>query len=230
MNRKFFLSATSIGMTIVNPYMWAGFNFDNLCAVDDEVGTNFTGSYEVKSFDDDINITLTFDSNTTVYRFCEQNLLALGKFPATPMHQDTGLRWMSREQELGTVIFGWVGVGVTIVIAFIIIGHIVSNFFCRKTVKMDKIKKPPFFAAGPEVSTYIPEVKSNFFPYPLIACQVKDFDEKLFDWKSPYQPYAYYDLTLDAEALVQEDKEDGNEIRLANRAFSKVRYWELSNT
>ncbi len=80
------------------------------------------------------------------------------------------------------------------------------------------------------MSSYIPQVQSSYFPYPLVACPVEDFDEKLFDWASPFHSYEYYDLTLDAEAIVQQDNEEGNERHVAERAFSKVKYWETSDT
>ena len=55
-----------------------------------------------------------------------------------------------------------------------------------------------------------------------MACSVRSFDSKLFDWSSPYRSHEYYDLTLDAEDIMEEE----DEIEVADMAFSKVRYWE----
>jgi hypothetical protein len=59
-------------------------------------------------------------------------------------------------------------------------------------------------------------------PYPLISCSVVDLGKTdLFDWESPYHPHHYYDLTLDAIDIMNDDDKD-----VAELAFSKVKFWD----
>ena len=39
--------------------------------------------------------------------------------------------------------------------------------------------------------------------YPLLAVSIDNIDPDLMEWHDPEHPHAYYDLTKDAEALVQ---------------------------
>lgn len=56
--------------------------------------------------------------------------------------------------------------------------------------------------------------------FPLIACSVIDLaNNDLLDWASPYHPYEYYDLTIDALEIMGDHE-------IAESAFSKVRFWD----
>ena len=55
----------------------------------------------------------------------------------------------------------------------------------------------------PSINTYVPQVASTVFSYPLFACNIDGIDEDLFDWTDPDRPHSYYDLTKDAEEVLR---------------------------
>lgn len=57
------------------------------------------------------------------------------------------------------------------------------------------------------------------YAYPLLACNVDGIDEELFDWTDPDRPYAFYDLTKDAEKLLA-----GLDVG-SNHVFSVLAHW-----
>jgi len=221
-NRKYFFSATSIIVIVIASYAWTGFTFDNLCAVDEGVNIDSTYEYEIASFDNNETTVVTIDSETQIYRYCEQNLIEKGFFPAGNPFFKEEFKWMSAQQKLFTEIYGWLSLAVIAVIASFVAYNIGYNMRKDKSSNSLEVNKTPFHASGVNVRAYIPEVNSDAIPYPLVACSVKNFDSKLFDWESPYRSHDYYDLTLDAEDIMEEE----DEIEIADMAFSKVRYWE----
>lgn len=76
------------------------------------------------------------------------------------------------------------------------------------------------------MSTYVPQVTSNVFAYPLFACDISNVDEDLFDWKDPDHDFSYYDLTKDADELLR-----GMDIT-SKTVFSTLTHWppESKNT
>ena len=84
------------------------------------------------------------------------------------------------------------------------------------------------------MTAYIPQVPSDSFSYPLIACNVEKIkDSDLFEWEDPLRPYEYYDLTRDLRKILAEDEsgeddDDGEKndgTMDENRIFSKMVYW-----
>jgi hypothetical protein len=51
---------------------------------------------------------------------------------------------------------------------------------------------------------------------------VNSIQEDLFEWESPYHSYDYYDLTLDAEAIMAGDEKCRS---ISDTAFSRVVHW-----
>jgi hypothetical protein len=84
-----------------------------------------------------------------------------------------------------------------------------------------KDKQIPF--TDNNISAYIPQVKSPKIPFPLVACPVAFINEDLFEWESPYHSYDYYDLTLDADAIMMGDKKGRS---ISSTAFSRVVNWD----
>ena len=71
----------------------------------------------------------------------------------------------------------------------------------------------------PSISTYVPQVDSNVFAYPLFACNIDGIDPDLFDWTDPDHPHSYYDLTKDADELLR-----GMDIS-RKTVFSTLTHW-----
>ena len=74
------------------------------------------------------------------------------------------------------------------------------------------------FSEVAAISSYIPEVKSNLFSYPLLAVDTEGVDEELYEWKDAEKPYSYYDLTRDARKMLQN--------RDVKHLFSTVSHWQ----
>lgn len=115
------------GSCLLSSYFWAGYSYDNLCAVG-PASSAFFGNYtliennrsvdifETNDNDDDITKDLIkwveIDSSSTEYKFCLQDLGRKPKFPPFPKYQydessDYSGEWMSPQQEKVCLIWGW---------------------------------------------------------------------------------------------------------------------------
>jgi len=72
------------------------------------------------------------------------------------------------------------------------------------------------------ISAYIPQVKNDTYLNPLIACDIDDLNEDLFDWTDPDKDYMFYSLVNDAKVILA--RTDGNVS--TDDVFSKVKDWE----
>ena len=80
------------------------------------------------------------------------------------------------------------------------------------------------FSDVPSISSYIPEVRSPLFSYPLLAVDTNHLDEDLYEWKDNDRPYSYYDLSRDACNVLKGTRSE-DEIK---SLFSSVTYWKPS--
>jgi hypothetical protein len=69
------------------------------------------------------------------------------------------------------------------------------------------------------MSTYVPQVSSTVYSYPLFACNIDGIDKELFDWTDPDNPHSFYDLTKDADEVL-----GGLDVS-QKRVFSTLRHW-----
>ncbi len=65
----------------------------------------------------------------------------------------------------------------------------------------------------------MPQVESKAYSYPLLACKVDGVDGDLLDWTDPDHPFSFYDLTIDAEELLE-----GTDITCKS-VFSTLTHW-----
>lgn len=70
------------------------------------------------------------------------------------------------------------------------------------------------------IDSYVPQVKSNHYTYPLIACNIDNICDSLMSWKDPTKPYDYYNLTKDAEKIFE-----GTNYAVNVHALSKITHW-----
>lgn len=75
------------------------------------------------------------------------------------------------------------------------------------------------FSDVPSMSTYVPQVSSTVYSYPLFACNIDGIDEELFDWTDPDHPHSFYDLTKDADEVLR-----GLDVS-QKHVFSTLRHW-----
>lgn len=70
------------------------------------------------------------------------------------------------------------------------------------------------------IDSYVPQLKSVQYTYPLIACNIDNIDESLMSWKDPSKSYDYYNLTKDIEEIFR-----GTNLSSHEHAFSKIAHW-----
>ena len=226
--RKYFIPCAVLASAVMSSYYWAGFPFDNLCSQDSLVGSELSGVWLIDPWGHGTlqNVTITADDEA--FDFCLQDYLRYRRdersFPFLPRFQRE--EWMTEEQELVTNVWGWTSVAVIIAIALkIVLGWVASftRMFRGTYEPCGKDQKNPF-SKEESISAYIPQVESQVFSYPLIACSVDKLNPTLFDWKDHDRDHSYYDLTLDAEALLR-----GTDVS-HQQVFSQITHWPPSET
>ena len=73
------------------------------------------------------------------------------------------------------------------------------------------------------ITTYIPQVASSEFSYPLLACSIDEIDTTLMTWTDPHKPYSFYSLLNDAQGILGLD--DDSAKKAFNRVFDRVKHW-----
>jgi len=53
-----------------------------------------------------------------------------------------------------------------------------------------------------EMHAYVPQIREATFSYPLLACDLQDFDEELIGWKDPFRGHAAHNLANDAYSIM----------------------------
>lgn len=222
-NRIYFIPATVGIMSIITSYNWAQFGFDNLCATNEKISVNYLGTWFIPTVGGTGTETksVTIDENFQSYTFCDQNMLQRSPpvFPSLSSFQPFDQRWMTSGQSRIADACGWTSVGI---LGGILIHYIISLYKGLKNTYKPRGKDKQIPFTDNNIAAYIPQVKSPEIPFPLIACPVDLIEEELFEWESPYNSYDYYDLTLDADAIMMADKKGRS---VSNTAFSRVVHW-----
>ena len=91
-------------------------------------------------------------------------------FPFVAEHQPEGAEWMTDEQETVTNIYGWAAVGVLAIVLLFFITRWYKSFesVFRGTYKACGADQEIAFSDVPSISTYVPQVDSPVFSYPLL--------------------------------------------------------------
>eukprot|EP00541_Cyclophora_tenuis_P005816 CAMPEP_0116559546 /NCGR_PEP_ID=MMETSP0397-20121206/10460_1 /TAXON_ID=216820 /ORGANISM="Cyclophora tenuis, Strain ECT3854" /LENGTH=448 /DNA_ID=CAMNT_0004085335 /DNA_START=325 /DNA_END=1671 /DNA_ORIENTATION=- len=218
-SRRYFFSSALVAMAVVSAYTWAGFPFDNICKTGTKVDKAFVGTFKL-DVKDGTKGTTSVQQEDFEYNYCLQALLQPPnvKFPPVPDKQPSSLKWMTPDQEMLSRVYGWtsvVAVGLFVWVILYTIVKTIENIFRRSYKPQGKDQMVPF-SKIPSASTYIPQVQSGLYSYPLLACSCTGLDPDIFDWQDPDRPHKYYDLTLDAMDII-EGCDDGTK-----RVFSIV--------
>eukprot|EP00546_Thalassionema_frauenfeldii_P014586 CAMPEP_0178929534 /NCGR_PEP_ID=MMETSP0786-20121207/20660_1 /TAXON_ID=186022 /ORGANISM="Thalassionema frauenfeldii, Strain CCMP 1798" /LENGTH=762 /DNA_ID=CAMNT_0020605815 /DNA_START=863 /DNA_END=3151 /DNA_ORIENTATION=- len=233
--RYFFIMAIS-AMALASSYSWAGFPYDNLCEkdtveghdddnLDDDVFMNYVGTWDAVLADGSGSVEVTVSEGDTSYKFCQQSLYWYGKgfnFPAIPFWQTEGEEWMTEEQEHLTTFYGWTSFGLVVLVCIWILRRAIPTLFYRANYEVCGKDQGIPFSSVVSISSYVPQVKSSIFPYPLLAVNTEDVDEELYEWKDPEKPYSYYDITRDASQVLKDHMMPEEEIQ---SLFSRIKHW-----
>lgn len=225
-SRRYFFSTAVVAFATISAYSWSGFPYDNLCQNGGRVDPNYIGKWTLQTGESGTIVDASVTGKDSAFRYCLQNLLRVEgpSFPAIPANQPQGGEWMTPEQENITNIYGWTSVACIAFVAFTIVwgwSDVIAELFAQKTEHTVVSTKRTFHdvLTHSSISTYTPEVKSNLFPYPLVACNTDDIDDEIYTWTDADHPHSYYDLTKDAEFLVNDSGIH------ATHAFSSLKHY-----
>eukprot|EP00580_Thalassiosira_gravida_P016537 CAMPEP_0201659950 /NCGR_PEP_ID=MMETSP0494-20130426/2690_1 /ASSEMBLY_ACC=CAM_ASM_000839 /TAXON_ID=420259 /ORGANISM="Thalassiosira gravida, Strain GMp14c1" /LENGTH=774 /DNA_ID=CAMNT_0048137655 /DNA_START=1861 /DNA_END=4185 /DNA_ORIENTATION=+ len=228
-SRRYVFTLVISAMAVASSYSWAGFPYDNLCenegAGDNDDRNNdeledYIGTWDVVSFDGSRNVEVTVSDVDPSYRFCQQSLYWSGNFPAIPYWQND--EWMSKEQELLTTVYGLTSLFLLIGVCLWIIKISIHSMIFRSNYETCGKDQGIPFSDVATISSYVPEVKSDVFSYPLLAVDTEDVDDELYEWKDPDKLYSYYDLTRDAREILKETMMPEDKIK---SLFSTIKHW-----
>uniref|UniRef100_A0A7S2YHU2 CSC1/OSCA1-like cytosolic domain-containing protein n=1 Tax=Entomoneis paludosa TaxID=265537 RepID=A0A7S2YHU2_9STRA len=223
-SRTYFIPCAMVACAVMGSYFWSGFPFDNLCNRNTEIGQEFAGSWLVDPKGGGSNVTVSVATTDDAFDYCLQDFFRYGRddesFPFISKFQKE--QWMTDEQETVTDVWGWTSVGVILLVVLKLLRGWWSSFWhlfkgsyepCGQDQKIN-------FSEVPSISAYVPQVESNLFSYPLVACEVDEIDPNLFDWTDPDRPFSFYDLTKDAEVLLK-----GTDVASKFSVFSQITHW-----
>lgn len=214
-NRTIIFPVMLILMAFNATRSWGNYTYDSLCpgsTLGITIG-NIT-TYEFEEIDGIISkSTLELSPTSDSFFFCERNS-----------------ENMTDEQTRLTRIYGTFFASVTAVICFALAVYIAS--FIRyyyvggySPVGVAMTKK---FSEVASAIAYIPQVKSDAFPYPFLACSLDDLNELrngrfLDHWNNPYRAIDYYDITKDVEEVFEGARQaDHTEKKPSAYLFSRI--------
>jgi hypothetical protein len=223
-SRKYFFSTAVVVMAIVSSYYWASFPFDNICPIDGSQADAYAGTW----INGDVEESVSADDS--LYTFCLQDFL---RYPLTEMHfpfiarfQRDGEEWMTNEQETLTTIYGWSAVGIAAAICglswWALLTGVYRHRYRGSYEPRGEDQNIPFSEVV-SAGTYVPQVNSPLYAYPLLACSIKNIRSEditnVLDWTDPDKPHSFYDLTEDADVLLR------GTLDMDKSVFSEVFYW-----
>lgn len=222
-SRIYFMTTSVAALALVSSYMFSGFPFDNLCA-DNTSHSAYYGNWQVTDGNGHTSSAVVV-SNQRSYHYCNQ-YIGPGQnfvFPVSPNAQPSGSKWMTSPQEQLVGIYG--------IVSAVVLGLVGAVFVYRIFRLFQKLFSASYKPAGDDqginfsevgaISSYIPQVKSEQFTYPLLAVNVDYVGESIFDWSDPSRSHSYYDLTRDVEQLLKGDENE----ETCYRAFGQIRHW-----
>ena len=196
-NRNIIFPAMLIIMTYVATRSWRNFTYDSLCSPSSFLELDFRDAgkitFELEGIDEIINnSTVNVTSSSKEYIYCETN----GE-------------WMTDEQSRLTFIYETFFDFIAGIIGFVIlvfIGLFVRRYFVAGYSAVGKVMDDPFSSVDSAVA-YIPQVQSDAFAFPFLACSADKLRESDFleQWNDPFRDVDYYDLTKDLNHLLDDN-------------------------
>jgi hypothetical protein len=198
-SRRYFFAVAIVALAVLSSYYWSAFPFDNVCVSNTTVNEAYVGSWQVTPFGSATKTNSSGGEDATQvgaadldYQFCLQDFFRFPRgeyrFPFIPEFQPEGLEWMTSEQESVTRIYGWsaliLAFLVVLVFIFMIARSVIGMFFKDSYDPTGK-DQGVNFSDVPSMSSYVPQVESTVYSYPLLACNVDAIDHDLLEWTDP---------------------------------------------
>ena len=128
----------------------------------------------------------------------------------------SGGEWMYQDQEKLSFLFGWTSVFILVAVAVIIFGYIFTgcrSFFVGKSYPEVKLGGKAF--SDINLPGYIPQVRIDNLPFPLLVSDVSKIDHSLIGWNDPQsQSNNSRNLLLEVPGLLNK-----------KYLFSEFRHW-----
>jgi hypothetical protein len=198
-SRRYFFAVAIVALAVLSSYYWSAFPFDNVCVSNTTVNEAYVGSWQVTPFGSTAKTNSSGGEDATQvgaadldFQFCLQDFFRFPRgeyrFPFIPEFQPEGLEWMTSEQESVTRIYGWsaliLAFLVVLVFIFMIARSVIGMFFKDSFDPTGK-DQGVNFSDVPSMSSYVPQVESTVYSYPLLACNVDAIDHDLLEWTDP---------------------------------------------
>eukprot|EP00557_Chaetoceros_sp_GSL56_P013206 CAMPEP_0176482786 /NCGR_PEP_ID=MMETSP0200_2-20121128/3563_1 /TAXON_ID=947934 /ORGANISM="Chaetoceros sp., Strain GSL56" /LENGTH=1152 /DNA_ID=CAMNT_0017879129 /DNA_START=57 /DNA_END=3516 /DNA_ORIENTATION=+ len=195
-------------MAFVAVRSWENFTYDSLCSkgmlfTPDQSGT---WQFNLKGIEGIIGDTqVTLNADTISHYYCGTNNES-----------------MTEQQMKLTSVYARFTYTIAACIALAIsavIGFYVKRFYTAKYAPCGEAMNIPYSQVESRTA-YIPQVKSESFAFPFLACPVaKIRDCDLFEWEDPHKPYDDYDITQDSKQLLLDS---GKEIDESLSVFGQM--------
>jgi hypothetical protein len=113
---------------------------------------------------------------------------------------------VTNDQVITTTYFGWAALAIMCIVILRFVWGWWGIFMTLYQSSYSSVGDDQgiAFSTVESRSAYIPQVTSQLFAYPLVACKTDDVDPELFDWVDTDRSFQFYDLTKDAEKLLSE--------------------------
>mmetsp|Transcript_7835 Transcript_7835/g.11793 ORF Transcript_7835/g.11793 Transcript_7835/m.11793 type:complete len:1121 (+) Transcript_7835:93-3455(+) len=190
--RDFVFPIIVITMAFVAVRSWSYFTYDHLCSdgtTTNSVDSTIYGTYKIPGIDGMIDaLDVQLESTSIAYEYCRRNT----EFP-------------TEQQERLIDVYGAFAYTVAGIVSVVIIGVVVfylKQLYVASYNPCGEAQEKPYSEVESRTA-YIPQVKSQAFAFPFLACPVaKIRDCDLFEWEDPHKPYDDYDITEDARQLL----------------------------
>jgi hypothetical protein len=187
-------------MAFVAVRSWENFTYDSICSQGTLFSTdqNATWLFSLQGIDGIIGDTqVTLNADTISYYYCGTN----------------NENMTEQQMKLTTVYqrFSYTIAGCIALVIAAVVGFYIKRFYSANYVPCGEAMDIPYSEVDSRTA-YIPQVKSDSFAFPFLACPVaKIRDCDLFEWEDPHKPYDDYDITQDCKQLFLESGKDFDE-------------------
>lgn len=229
LSRRFFFPLCLVVLAIVSEFYWSAYPFDNVCESDDVVSSyshaKFIGTHSVStmsvsgSSSTSYEVTLHGDGTAKVYYFCDEDYLERISALLTffQMEKDD---WMSVDQQRLTFLFGFLCVGVLVVVGVVALvrdifphlrGMVQANFVSGRCGSPLSVIDSTFiiahpslisqstlerdsgerFSEQPHIQAYVPQVRHPKFMFPLLVCDITHVEPRHIGWSDPLHDHDF---------------------------------------
>lgn len=210
-SRKYFFTGASLAFIIASAYAWAQFPYDDVCDKEGESVTRteipYTGVTLLKDIlaagteGEAATVNITVGQEESVY-FCSQGYRGRPgiNFPPQVEDQPGDLRWMTESQETLVNVYYW---SVIFAVVVFVLGSFLTTIV--NTIKTwlsshyeergasQKID----FSCNLDIEAYVPRVKLRTYPFPFLAANVDDLDERLLGFTDKDNSVDHHNMVFD---------------------------------